>query len=159
MRFISLSKRKIALLLVVLPVLLVGCSSQPQPELEMNRVSFYRIRFDSSMNLRRAPLAVFDSTKALLRDVVEIGGRALDIGPDTVAIAPLYVLLEDRQHPGETRTIRGSGPAALPDFLLVPVQPGVHIEPWNPRHKGFTSRIFPIVFLIGVLLYFRNAEW
>jgi hypothetical protein len=109
------------------------------------------------MNIVGAPRAVFDTVPALLTDVIEIGGRALALRSDTLAIAPSYILMADKEHPGEGRTIRKSGRRALPDFVLVPVQPGVRIEPFTK--SPLSSMVMPILAAATAILYFRFAHW
>ena len=160
MRCISLLKRTIVPALFVLPSLLAGCSSQPQPDHRLRGPTFYKIRFDSSMNILCVPAASLDTAKSLLKDVLEVAGRAVSVRPDTVVIALSYVVLEDRRYPGERRTIRRTSSPALPDLLLIPVQLAVHIEPWNPRGGNrLISTVVPIVFLLGALLSLRYGHW
>jgi hypothetical protein len=140
---------------VALQLMLIGCVLQPRPELEAYRRSFYRIRFDSTMSSVGAPRAVYDTTLTLLTDVVEIGGQALGSYGDTIAVAPSYVLIADRKRPGEGRTIRRSGRQALPDNVLVPVQPGVRIEPWDIGPSRSSLLIAPMLGALTMFLLLR----
>lgn len=142
------------------PSLLVGCSSQPPPEHQVRNPAFYKIRFDSSMNILCVPTASLDTAKSLLRDVLEVAGRAVSVRPDTVVIALSYVVMKDPRYPGERRTVRRTSSQILPDLVLVPVQQAVHIEPWNPREGNrLISTVLPTVFLLGALLSLRYGHW
>jgi len=138
------------------PLLAIGCSPRPRPELEDQENPLYKISFDSSTHLVAGRRALYDTTGTLLTDVLEIGGRALAVRGDTVVISPSYVLFADRAHPGERRTIRKSG-HVLPAVVLVLVGPGVDVEPLTKSRVGSIA-----VLLLGVataFLYFRYCHW
>jgi hypothetical protein len=147
-----LMTRPTTLVSLLLTSALMACSLQPRPEVEAYRRSFYKIRFDSSMSVVGLR-AANDSTRLVLTDVVEIGGRVLAHRADTVVIAPSYTLTLDREHLGEGRTIRRSGRLALLDSLFVPVQPGVRIEPWESSRRYLV--VAPILGLLTSFLLLR----
>ena len=146
-----------SLLASLLMVLGTGCSPQPRPEFEAYQRSFYKVQFDSTTSIVRAPRAIYDTVPSLLRDVVEIGGRVLELRSDTLTMEPSYVLTADREHPGEVRRIRLSGRRVLPDFVLIPVQAGVHIEPITKSRVS--SMTMPILVAVTSFLYFRYCHW
>ena len=157
MKFISLLKKKIALLSVL--TLLVGCSA-PRISPHVQNAAFYRIRFDSSISLVGAPGAAYNADPALLAEVVEIGGRALALRADSAVIEPSYFLLTDPRHPGEGRLIRRKAPNVLPNFVLVPIQPGVRIESWVPHEDcHHSSAILLVVFLFAMFLNYRLRHY
>ncbi len=118
-----------SLLASLLMVLGTGCSPQPRPEFEAYKRSFYKV----------------------------LGGRVLELRSDTLTMEPSYVLTADREHPGEVRKIRLSGRRVLPDFVLIPVQAGVHIEPITKSR--ISSMTMPILVAVTSFLYFRYCHW
>ena len=149
--------RSMMLISLACLLLLIGCSTRERPELGPGTSSLYKISFDSNMSVLWAPRVGYDSVPTVLADVVEIRGRVIEMRSDTLPIAPSYVLIADRDHPGERRTIRWSGRQVLPDLVLVPVRPGVRIEPLTKSR--LSSMTMPILLAVSVLLYFRYSHW
>jgi len=160
-------------LLALRPTLLVslalsGCSLQLRPELEVDRPSFYKIRFDSSMTLVGSPRPLYAREPTFLADVIEVGGQAA-LRRDTVVIAPSYIMTADREHPGEWRTIRtscedhpGDGRIqkacedSLPAVVFIPIRPGVRVEPWSTGPSLLSSIAGPFLAALAFVILFRS---
>jgi hypothetical protein len=98
----------------------------------------------------------YDTTRRVLTDVVEIGGRVLSVRGDTAVVAASYTLSLDGEHPGEGRTIRRSGFLVLPDTMFVLLQQSVRVEPWESSRRYLL--VAPILGLLSSFLWLHYGH-
>ena len=94
-----------------------------------------------------------------LADVTELGGRVDEASGDSLLVALIYVVVLDPDHPGRSRYETKSSPhQALPDRVLVVLQPGICLEAFRARGTDplwltTALRLGPLVYLVAHGLY------
>src|SRR5437868_9887812 len=107
-------------IVMIASVLLCGCASVPRRQLEAQKRSYYRLRFDSVTTVAAVMhRTAEDNAPRLLAGVVELGGPVESLRGDTLIIEPHYMLMVKRSPSGDAHIGRFSSKLVLPDLVFI----------------------------------------
>ena len=123
----------------------------------------FTVSFDSARTLPFVShTSASDSTRVMLPDVLEVGGRLKAYRGDTLVIRPDYITVCSRLSARESRIVRVTARDVRVDLALIPRDTGVYVSIAPARH-GLSSRtrwnILVFVQALIVWNYFRHNPW
>lgn len=123
----------------------------------------FTVSFDSARTLPFAShSSANDSTRVMLPDVLEVGGKLSAYRGDTIVIRPDYITIYSRLSARESRITRVSAREVKVDLALIPRDSGVYVSIAPAKH-GLSSRMqWNIILVVETFIvwnYFRHNPW